>query len=237
MFKQKKQESDPQITAGKHSRKFLSSLGYVLIMAGIGFGILALVLARQNQTPTPFDKLSAPDFTHGADSSGAPSQSDIDSYSVPSSHPKYIAIPAIAVPKSEVIALGLDQDHSIAIPSSSYVTGWYDASAKPGETGAMFIYGHVAGWYGGGIFYNLKKLKSGDNIIITRGDDKIYTYQVISSRTYPYNSVDMRAVLSPTTPGSPGLNLMSCTGKVIPGSKPLNFNERLVVFTKLVGTD
>lgn len=206
--------------------------GYILIFIGFGLGLSSLVLVH-NQSPTPFNKLSPPDFTHGSDTSSSPSKSEIDSYSVPPTHPKFIEIPSIGIPRSEVVALGQNQAGAIAVPDSSYKAGWYDASAKPGDPGAMFIYGHVAGWKRGGIFYNLNKLKNGDKITITRGDNKTYTYQVVSSKTYPYNSVDMSAVLSPATNG-PGLNLMTCTGKVIPGSNPLNFDERLVVFTKLV---
>lgn len=156
---------------------------------------------------------------------------------MPPTHPKFISIPAIEVPKSKVIEYGLDQNRTITSPGSSFDTGWYGESAKPGQQGAMFIYGHVAGPSGGGIFYNLKELKTGDEIVITRGDDKNYTYQVVSSKIYPYDSVDMSAVLSPVESGVPGLNLMTCTGKIIPDSNPVNFDQRLVVFAKLVKTD
>jgi LPXTG-site transpeptidase (sortase) family protein len=99
-----------------------------------------------------------------------------------------------------------------------------------GLTGALF--GHVSSWKANGVFYNLKKLQTGKRIIITRGDSQVFTYQVISSKTYPYNNVDMKAVLSPVDPSRPGLNLMTCTGNIIKGTN--EFNERVVVFTSLV---
>jgi sortase A len=98
----------------------------------------------------------------------------------------------------------------------------------------MFIYGHVSSWTNDGVFYNLKKLKAGDTITITRGDNTTYNYQVVSVKIYPYNNVDMEQVLAPIDASKPGLNLMTCTGQVIKGTS--EFNERLVVFTSLVTT-
>lgn len=208
----------------------------MLIFTGVVLGILAIVLVHSN-TPKQIEQLSPPDLKNSQDASGAPSKSDIDSYSVPPTHPKFITIPAVNIPKSQVLELGLDQDQTIISPTNSYVAGWYNASAEPGQQGSMFIYGHVAGPAAGGIFYNLKELKKDDKIIITRGDNKTYTYQVVASKTYPYDSVDMPAVLSSIEAGTPGLNLMTCTGKIIPNSNPVNFDQRVVVFTKLVKTD
>ena len=131
-----------------------------------------------------------------------------------------------------VLALGVLNDGHIATPSTAYDTGWYKDSAKPGKQGAMFIYGHVAGRGGGGIFYNLHKLKAGDKITVTRGDNQIYTYQVVSSKTYPVSHVDMDKVLSPIDSKVPGLNLMTCTWDVVNGKS--EFNNRVVVFASLV---
>jgi LPXTG-site transpeptidase (sortase) family protein len=113
-----------------------------------------------------------------------------------------------------------------------YDAGWYNASAKPGQDGAMFIYGHVSSWQANGAFYNLKKLTAGDTITITRGDNATFTYKVVSSKIYPKDDVDMNAVLAPVDASKPGLNLMTCTGTVIKGTS--EFSDRLVVFMSLV---
>lgn len=44
-------------------------------------------------------------------------------------------------------------------------------------------------------FIILKKLKVGNDIIVTRGDSRAYTYQVVGFKVYPYDAVDMNAVL------------------------------------------
>lgn len=169
-----------------------------------------------------------------APSSVRPSKQTVAQYNVPTTHPKYIAIPAIGISNTPVIRLGLLSSGAIATPDNIYETGWYDGSSLPGKSGATFIYGHVSSWTADGIFYNLKKLKAGDQVTITRGDNTTLTYQVVSTKTYPYNNVDMQKVLSPIDPTKSGLNLMTCTGQIIQGTS--DFNERLVVFTSLVGS-
>lgn len=204
--------------------------GWALIALGFILGLItgALVVLNHNVVP------KAPPGSVPAPSSVKPSTKAIANYSVPPTDPKYISIPAINVDQARVVQLGVTKNNQIATPSNIYDTGWYTGSAKPGQSGAMFIFGHVSSWTANGVFYNLKKLKAGDKVTVTRGDNTTYTYQVVSSKVYPYNNVDMNAVLSPVNPRVPGLNLMTCTGQVIKGTS--EFNERLVVFTSLVSS-
>ena len=205
----------------------------------IAIGLATLALAglmyarRAGDTPPPLpQQLMAPGETAAPASIVKPSAKAVADYKVASALPKYIGIPAIGVSKARVLSLGLTSDDSIAVPTSGYDTGWYNGSAKPGQAGAMFIYGHVAGWNEGGVFYNLKKLKPGDKITVTRGDNTTYTYRVDSLKVYPVTNVDMNTVLSPTDPTRPGLNLMTCVWTVVNGKS--EFNSRQVIFSSLV---
>lgn len=163
-----------------------------------------------------------------APSSVRPAQSAVDTYNVAPDLPKYISAPAIGITKARVVRLGVMKDGAIATPDNIFDTGWYNGSAKPGQPGAMFIYGHVSSWTADGVFYNLHRLRPGDLITITRGDDVVFSYRVVTSKVYPYTDVDMSQVLSPVEAGQPGLSLMTCTGSVIKGTS--DFSERLVVF-------
>ena len=205
--------------------------GWSLITIGIIGLCLSLVIYTNQPKPPVLSQIKSVDV-NPAPSSVKPKALTIASYSVPANNPKYIAIPAIGVPNTPVLKLGLLKGGAIATPDNIFETGWYDESSLPGQAGAMFIYGHVSSWTADGIFFNLKKLVPGDKVIITTGNNTIYTYQVVESRTYPYTSVPMNTVLSPITPSIPGLNLMTCTGSVIPGTS--EFNERLVVYSKLI---
>jgi LPXTG-site transpeptidase (sortase) family protein len=214
-------------------RKSTNLLAYGLLVVGVAGLIISGVLYVHRSRPPHNLTISSVDVTP-APSSVKPTAAAVASYRVPPTSPKYISIPAIGITNTRIIRLGLLANGQIATPDNIFDTGWYDGSSKPGQSGAMFIYGHVSSWTADGIFYNLKKLKAGDDITITRGDNQTFTYQVVTTRIYPYMSVNMGAVLSSINPSVPGLNLMTCTGKVIPGTS--EFNERLVVFTSLVSS-
>lgn len=206
---------------------------YLLIVAGVITGVVAVVMVI-NQHRTEPKPPSGAITSSAAPSSKKPGAAQVAAYTVPPLNPKYIAIPSIGIANTPILKLGLLPSGAIATPDNVYETGWYEASGLPGQSGAMFVYGHVSSWTADGIFYNLKELKPGDDVSITRGDNKVYVYEVVSSRVYPYNNVDMSQVLAPINATQPGLNLMTCTGQIIKGTS--EFNERLVVFTSLVSS-
>jgi LPXTG-site transpeptidase (sortase) family protein len=200
-----------------------------LIVLGVACAMFAVFLlwSEHQMVPTaPTDSAQV-----AAPASKKPAAQAVASYTVAPDLPKYIAIPAIKLANTRVRQLGL-KNNQIATPDNIYDAGWYNASAKPGQDGAMFIYGHVSSWQANGAFYNLKKLTAGDTITITRGDNATFTYKVVSSKIYPKDDVDMNAVLAPVDASKPGLNLMTCTGTVIKGTS--EFSDRLVVFMSLV---
>jgi sortase (surface protein transpeptidase) len=213
---------------GNKSKTFLP---YIFIIVGVIGLVISGILYTHRSGPPHNLTISQVDVTP-APSSVKPTAKAIASYTVAPTSPKYISVPAIGISNTRIIRLGILANGQIATPDDIFDTGWYDASAKPGQAGAMFIYGHVSSWTANGIFYNLKKLTPGDDITITRGDNQTFTYQVVATKIYPYMNVDMSAVLAPINPNLPGLNLMTCTGQVIAGTS--EFNERLVVFTSLV---
>lgn len=181
--------------------------------------------------PTPPPQSHSSNRETSSPSATKPPKQAVDNYSVAADMPKYIDIPAINVTKTRTIQLGVMQNNQIAVPDNLYDTGWYQASAKPGEDGAMFVFGHVSSWQAKGIFYNLHTLQPGDKIFITRGDNRQFTYRVVAKKIYNHTKIDMKTVLAPIESGKPGLNLMTCAGHVIKGTN--EFSERLVVFTTL----
>lgn len=207
---------------------FLITTGLVVLALA---GVMYVRQTSDGPPPLP-QQLVVPGETAVLAPVAKPSTKVVAGYKVPPTLPKYVSIPAIGVNKARILSLGLTGDNAIAVPTNGYDTGWYNGSAKPGQAGAMFIYGHVAGWNEGGVFYNLKKLKPGDKITVTRGDDTIYTYQVDSLKVYPATSIDMNTILSPTDPAKPGLNLMTCVWTIVNGKS--EFNSRQVVFSSLV---
>jgi LPXTG-site transpeptidase (sortase) family protein len=219
----------PKFSHHNRSRQRFAAIS--LIVLGFALAIIAALLLVHDHSAEPQPPADALRSTN-APSSKRPPQAVIDNYSVAPDLPKYISIPAINVSKTRIIQLGLMKNNEIATPNNIFDTGWYADSAKPGQAGAMFVYGHVSNWTANGVFYNLKQLQPGDKITITRGDNKIFTYQINALKLYPYDKVDMSKVLAPVDASRPGLNLMTCTGHVIKGTS--EFSQRLVVFTSLV---
>ena len=160
-----------------------------------------------------------------------PSVSTLASYTVSPTAPRYLIIPKLNV-DARILSVGVNASGALETPDNVYDTAWYDQSAGPGQPGAMLIDGHISSWTAHGVFYGLNTLAPGDTIQVQRGDGVTFTYQVVKSQIYNASNVDMSAALSPIEPGNPGLNLISCSGDVIPGTS--EFNERIVVFANLV---
>jgi sortase (surface protein transpeptidase) len=160
-----------------------------------------------------------------------PSNNAVRQYMVAPDLPRYIKIPKLGV-NARVFQVGVTKTGALGTPSNVFDAAWYTGSAKPGQPGAMLIDGHVSGWTTHGVFYGLKKLVAGDTIQIQRGDGAVLTYKVIKSQVYPDNKVDMQAAVTTVTAGRPGLNLITCTGKIKPGTN--EFNQRMIVFTEQV---
>ena len=134
-----------KITKGK--------LAWGLIAVGVvGLIISGLMMINNNHIiPRGVSLAHAP-------SSIKPAPQAVASYSVAPSLPKYLDIPSIGVSGARIVGIGL-KDGQISNPDNIYDAGWYRASSKPGDAGAMFIFGHISSWTAKGLFYNLNKLK------------------------------------------------------------------------------
>jgi len=151
----------------------------------------------------------------------------VDEYKVAPSRPRYLTIPRLDI-HARVQSVGTTAAGAVGAPSNVFDTAWYNASAKPGAPGAVFIDGHVSSWTTRGIFYELGKLRSGDRLEIERGDGTLFRYHVVRTQVYESDKVDMVAALRPVVAGRSGLNLMTCAGSVINGTN--EFDHRVIVF-------
>ena len=167
-------------------------------------------------------------ISHIAPSTTEVTPSEFTSYTVPATYPRYLFIPVIGV-RAIVRTLGLTTDDQLATPDNVYDTGWYSGSSKPGQPGATVIDGHVSSWTTNGVFYNLKKLKTGDSLSVELGNGVIINYRVVKTIIYDSQNVDMTDVLNTSVAGTSGLNLITCSGDVIKGTN--DFTQRIVVFT------
>jgi LPXTG-site transpeptidase (sortase) family protein len=208
----------------------LYSLAGLLVAAGAYLAISGYLTNRQ--LAAQIGRLS--DQTASADtgpSTTPPSADAVKNYKVAPNLPKYIDIPGLSV-HARVMSMGVDDKNVLQAPSNVYDTGWYNASAQPGQPGGMLIDGHISSWSTKGVFYGLNKLKTGDTITITRGDNRQFTYRVVSSQIKPVDQVDMSSLLVSADVNKPGLSLISCSGEVIPGTN--EYDKRIMIQAVLV---
>jgi sortase (surface protein transpeptidase) len=177
------------------------------------------------------DKQSGANQNSSVPSTTKPSSQAISQYIVAPDLARYLKIPKLGV-SARVLQVGVTSSGALGTPNNIYDTAWYTGSAKPGQPGATLIDGHVSSWTAHGVFYGIKTLVPGDALQIVRGDGTILNYQVVKTQVYPAGNVDMQAAVTPITPGKSGLNLITCTGQVEPGTS--QFNERVVVFAQQV---
>lgn len=160
-----------------------------------------------------------------------PSAAAIANYAVAPNLPRYLIIPKLNV-NARVFSVGVNSSGALNTPNNVYDTAWYNESAQPGQPGATLIDGHVSSWTTRGVFYGIKTLIPGDQIKVVRGDGTIFTYSVVKSQVFASGNVDMNSAITPVVPGQSGLNLITCTGDVIPGTS--EFNQRVIVYATLI---
>jgi len=178
---------------------------------------------------------------------GASYDPSIDIKAGPVELPLVLQIPAIKV-GAPVLGVGQSEDNAMDSPKGDWgdptwsSAFWYRGSGIPGEPGTATITGHVNGLLGEAqTFYNLKKLRPGDLIIIHVKDTFIdILFTVDEVKRYSIQESSTPEVLAriygvgPTTgaaaeTGADGLShltLITCSGYYVDGK----FDHHIVVY-------
>jgi hypothetical protein len=222
----------------RHSKLQVSLAGMAAVIFLIGIVASIQTFKTNHQAAAQVAALAKKTSNSASGSSVVPSTTKpsaaaVRNYVVAPNLPRYLKIPKLGV-SARVMQVGVLASGALGTPSNVFDTAWYTGSAEPGQPGATLIDGHVSSWSTSGVFYGLKTMTPGDGIQIVRGDGAIFNYQVVKTVTYIGNTVNMQAAMTPVTPGTPGLNLISCTGDVIPGTSM--YNGRIVVFAQQVSS-
>lgn len=141
--------------------------------------------------------------------------------------PSLVEIPAINV-SAEVESLGLTESGAMDVPETGDTVGWFHGGTKPGARGNAVMAGHVDDYEGPAIFFELKSLSIGDEVIIYEGDKKL-VFEVTRMESYPYNDAPLQEIFGYTN--EQRLNLITCTGEF--DREQGTHQERLVVYTQL----
>jgi len=210
------------------------SLAAILFMVG---GLVAIggwranhkVAAQVEQLQKQTTKSSGGD-EQAAPSTDKPTDAAVRNYAVSPTLPRYIEIAKLGV-HARVMPMSVDRKNELQAPTNVYNAGWYNASAQPGQMGAMLIDGHSGIGNFKGLFHDIGKLVAGDVVTITRGDGIKFEYKIVRTETVDESKVDMASLLVSADTAKPGLNLITCAGDQIPGTFQLK--QRTMVFAVL----
>jgi hypothetical protein len=180
----------------------------VLAVAGAGFAIAAVAVARPSAEPPAAPAAAARPAALRAE---AP-------LLVPRRHarrgrpvapPARIRIPSIGV-DARVVRLGLDAAGALEVPSASGDAGWYVHGPRPGQPGPAVMAGHVDSTSGPAVFYRLGTLRPRATIRVSRADGTTATFRVHRVERWPKAGFPTRLVYGPTR--RPTLRLITCGG-------------------------
>ncbi|MDR3298363.1 MAG: class F sortase [Candidatus Nomurabacteria bacterium] len=142
-------------------------------------------------------------------------QEQVKQHVVAPDRPRYLTIEKLGVQNARIIEVGIAKDGKMGVPTGIFDVGWYNNSSKPGGNGTLLMDGHNGGPTRAGVFKKLDTLKSGDKIIVERGDGIKFTYEVVENKTMSVEEANSYMGTMQKTPvaGKESLSLITCTGE------------------------
>jgi hypothetical protein len=129
-------------------------------------------------------------------------------YQHPVEHPSRIVVPAMGL-DATMVEVGVLENGDMEVPPFGLV-GWYRLGPAPGASGPAVIVGHVDTKSGPDVFYHLRDLKPGDEVLVygTHGDAA--TFAVDSKEQQLKSDLPTDRIWSNTK--KPVLRLITCGG-------------------------
>jgi len=201
-------------------------MALALIIAAGGGGA-ALALARPAGLPVPAGRAApgaAPTPGLAPPAPAAPAEA------FAAAAPVRIDIPSIAL-SAPVDPVGLNPDGSLQGPKDFDRAAYYTGRPTPGEIGAAVIEGHVDSARRPAVFYGLRRLRGGDEVVITRVDGTRPVFVVDRLEEHPKDAFPTEAVYGPVP--APTLRLITCAGTF--DRRAGRYRDNLIVFAHLKG--
>jgi LPXTG-site transpeptidase (sortase) family protein len=143
--------------------------------------------------------------------------------------PVRISIPAIGV-NARVIALGLNSDDTMQVPTNYADTGWFQPGPEPGEVGPAIIVGHLNSKRGPAVFQRLSELRVGQVITVHLKGGSVVRFRADSMIRVAKDHFPTKRVYARTK--QPTLRLVTCAGPFDPVTG--HHADNYIVFASLV---
>ncbi len=121
--------------------------------------------------------------------------------------PVRLKIPAINV-DAPIEDVGLTPDGAMDTPKDFGDTAWYQLGPRPGEQGNAVIAGHVDRVGGEAVFWDLRQLTPGDEIIVISDDGITHHFAVTGLQKYALDTAPLTEIFGSTD--GIHLNLVTC---------------------------
>ncbi len=140
-----------------------------------------------------------------------------------------LKIPSVSIDAS-VINVGINPDKSMEVPADYNIVGQYTEAPTPGEIGPAILVGHVDSYLGPAVFWRLRELKPGQNIVIDREDGSTAKFKVTKIKDYSQEKFPTEEVYGNIDHA--GLRLITCSGSF--SLLSLKYSNNTVVFAELI---
>ncbi len=143
----------------------------------------------------------------------------------PDAHIARLIIPAAKV-NAPVQVKGVNARNEMENPDGKDNVAWYNFTDRPGFGPNAVFSGHVD-WYTGeqGVFWYLRDLKEGDEIIVRMTDGTELKYRVTENKTYRASDAPVAEIVGPTP--NEVVTLITCEG--VFDRRSQDYNLRRVV--------
>ncbi|HUH06977.1 MAG TPA: sortase [Egibacteraceae bacterium] len=177
------------------------------------------------ESPTVGASLSVP-ATPGSPPPSVRSGRIDDFQQVEAEGPRRLSIPAIGV-DAPVIAVGVDADGAMEVPDDVLDVGWYRHGPGPGEPGSAVLAAHVdSRQQGRGVFFDLRRLDVGDQLVVTDDAGEQHRFVVQARRTYDKATLPAAELFERT--GPPRLVLITCGGEF--NAEASSYRDNVVIY-------
>jgi sortase (surface protein transpeptidase) len=199
----------------RHSRRaVLSLLGAGAVASVAGWHRVAAQEGTAEATPPVIQSSTTGEMpTYGGTRSAPVGSQPAQFASGSRSKPVSIAVEKIQV-QAEIEELEI-VDGTMQNPTGPWVVAWYKETAELGETGNVVLAGHVDYWnVGPAVFYNIRDLVAGDEVVLTGENGVSFTYAVETNETYDVNALisgTITEIVAPTP--DQVLTMITCGGE------------------------
>lgn len=146
----------------------------------------------------------------------------------PAADPVRVRVPGIGV-DSPLERLGVDAAGALETPADYARAGWFDGGPAPGDVGPAVLAGHVDSTAGPAVFWRLRDLRPGDEVLVDRADGTTARFTVTRVERHPKDAFPTDEVYGPTPDAQ--LRLVTCGGEFDRAAR--SYRDNVVVFAEL----